>query len=423
MAYSTPSRRWIKSSNPRVFYPFPIHIKKGEVLELLGRWDEALAIYRGAMELAVRCADAACAAEGRLNYGWMLHKQGDQEQAMALLGQARDHYQGAGDTKKMAVALTRIGNVYFSHSEYAKAQECFETCLALATAENDRYDISRALVNVGNVYGDLGDRQRALECYRQSRDMDLAAGDRYNASLDTGNMGWAHYAGGDYPKAMECWSEQARWSEFFGDKHALGIALANMVSVYMGTGDLENSRKNIERRLKLAREMGDKKGLSVSLSHLANYQRFTGRLDESEESFSQAIRLARELGLKYFLAMFLQEQSELRYEAGMQAEAEEACREALALAEAIGKKDTAFTCRLLQAKIAAQADKEEGARRLTELETTAGSTGQQAALQYALFKLTGEAVPRERAVALYTELCARTPDVCYKKKLDELNRP
>jgi tetratricopeptide (TPR) repeat protein len=404
------------------FHPHQVLIKKGEVLELIGRWDEAGSLYARNLEMDERAQNNDAIAEGRTKLAWLLHKKGDDVRPMALLSQARDHYLRTGRGGDLGPVLNKIGNIHSRQGDYQKALECFERSLELGRKQNDRYDMTIALNNLGNLYGDMGDNERALDCYQEGRALDQAAGDHCNASITMGNIGWIYNSQGEPQKAAECWRRQAEWADLVGDKYVLSVALGNMTVFYLEQGDNAKGRESIEQRLAVARELGDKKGMSISLSHLANLQRMTGDNQLARESFERAIALAREINLKYYLAIFLEEQADLLYQMGLYPEAGLSCRQGIETARALGKNDTIFKCRLLQAKLSSIGGKPEDIGQMEGLLDEYRQPKEQALIHYELFKLTGTGHHKRSALELYRELCRTAPNSDNREKLQELER-
>jgi tetratricopeptide (TPR) repeat protein len=418
-----PKILWFQGpEDPKSFHPHQVLIKKGEVLELIGRWDAAGALFADSLETADRALNKEAIAGFQTKLGWMLHKKGDNVRPLELLSQARDHYLKTGQEEKLGAVLNKIGSIYNRQGDYQKALECNERSLDLGRKQNSRNAITIALNNLGNLYGDMGDASRSLECYQEGLALDEAAGDHYSASIEMGNMGWVYNSQGEFQKAAECWRRQAEWAELIGDKHTMSVSLGNMAALYLEQGDYIRGREYIERRLAIARELGDKKGLSISLSHLANLHRFTGENRLAWENFDQAIALAREINLKYYLAIFLEEKAELLYQMGLYPETDGCCQQAVEVARVIGKSDTLFRCRLLQAKVSSAGNKPEGLRQLEGMLDEHRQPVEQALVHYELFKLAGSEHHKRSALDLYRELYRAAPSSDVRDKLQELER-
>ncbi len=405
-----------------VFYPFHIKKSKGEVLEFIGFWDVAKAMYEEMARQAELSGDSACLADVQNKLGWLLHKQGDEDNALKLLNQSLDYYRQKNDRNSLSAVKNKIGNIYNRLGEYKKAQECFESSLKLAEECCDRCNITMAMNNLGNNLGDQGQYHMALEYYQKGYDMDSLADDYLSASIEMGNMGWVYLLLGDHQKATDCWGNQVIYAKKYGDRHSLGIASGNLSAVYISQGLYKKAMEGTQLRIKIAREMGDKKGLCVGYGYLANIYKMETEYENADLAFVQAIDLAKEIGLKFYAAVYLFERGELFYEIGEIYKAEKYCSDSLEIALAINKKDTIFRCRLLQAKLAAVKDRAEGIRLIRGLLAEAGQPDQQAVINYELFKLTRDDQCRKEALELYTQLYEKTPDIDYKKKMEELER-
>jgi predicted ATPase len=75
-----------------------VMLKLGQVLELVGEWEEAQEINRQAEALAGKLGDTQKCAQAQQALGWLLRKRGDYADAETWLARARDSYTPASAT-------------------------------------------------------------------------------------------------------------------------------------------------------------------------------------------------------------------------------------------------------------------------------------------------------------------------------------
>jgi tetratricopeptide (TPR) repeat protein len=148
----------------------------------------------------------------------------------------------------------------------------------------------------------------------------------------------------------------------------------------------------------------------------------TGDQSAARQCLEQAIELARSINIRYYLTLFYEELAWLLFEMKETAGAQDCCTEAEKLARAIGKKDTAFVCGLLRAKLLACSDQATALDAMRQLDALAGSKGRQALLCYEMFKLSKQEAQRSKALELYRELYGTAQEVDYRDKIEELEK-
>jgi tetratricopeptide (TPR) repeat protein len=133
------------------------HYSAGQVLELLGQWDEAESDYRAALEWATIAPKESSAqfALGKLN-----RQRGEYEAAFDWLAQAREIRLMLNDSAGLAEVLIETGMVLFRQGAYAEACERLNEGLALARQAGDLLSVALALNNLGNVALSQGDNAR-----------------------------------------------------------------------------------------------------------------------------------------------------------------------------------------------------------------------------------------------------------------------
>ena len=65
-------------------------LRKGNVSQLIGRWQEAEKIYYGCIDIAVASDDKKSLADSKANLGRLLGSQGDYSEAINLLREAQE---------------------------------------------------------------------------------------------------------------------------------------------------------------------------------------------------------------------------------------------------------------------------------------------------------------------------------------------
>jgi tetratricopeptide (TPR) repeat protein len=234
------------------------------------------------------------------------------------------------------------------------------------------------------VYTEQGDYAQALSCYGERLQIDLALDDRLSLAKTAGNMGMVYAGLGDYAHALACYSFLLKVTLELGDRQNVLVATGNMISVYTAQGEYA----------------------------------VAGRLSR------RAITLGRALNVPLYLCEFLHARADLLARRSRRAEAIALCDEAAAMAAGIGRTDIQLPALLLSLRLRQQTgelDTAAAADALKSLRDAWPEEQQQAAILYELWQLDESAASlRQQTAALYHNLYARTPDVTYRRRYQEL---
>jgi len=283
-----------------------IQLKRGEVLELVGMYDEAEKDYRAALDSAkddiVLKADAQYAL-GKLNRlrgefepaldwlgqakaarttmedrtglaqvliqtGMVLYRKGDHNLARKSLNEGLAFAREAGKNLYMAWAFNNLGNVALSQSDYATAQALYQEGLLLFREMSDKAGISSSLNNLGNVAFRQGDFNAARTFYEKSLVLDHEMGDKSGISIELNNLGNVAQAQGNYSAAQALLEDCLALKREMGEKWGIAMSLDNLGLVALARGDHSAARTLHEESLAFKREMGEKWGIAKSLNNL-----------------------------------------------------------------------------------------------------------------------------------------------------------
>ena len=159
----------------------------GDVLQSLGRHDEARAAFREMLERSFRLdlrakGGAAHARIGRLN-----RETGQLEDAEKHLQAALSLFEQTGDARGIASTVDDLGKLHWLRGDYAKALEFGQRGLAMRRKIGDRRSIALSLNNHGLVYQDSGQFKKALASFEQALEIRREIGDLVGVSQTLNN--------------------------------------------------------------------------------------------------------------------------------------------------------------------------------------------------------------------------------------------
>jgi adenylate cyclase len=310
-------------------------LQRGRILELIGRYDEAEADYRAALEISDRLAQPAGA---RFALAQLCRQRGDYQAALSWLNEAQSRRAAREDSAGLAEALIEMGMVLYRLGDYDKVREPLHQGLALTRAADDKAGAALALNNLGNVAYSQGDYDAARALYEESLTLRRELGDKYGVANSLGNLGNVVAAQGDYAAAHALHEESLTLRREMGDKYGIGVTLSHLGLMVKRQGEYAQSRQLFAEALALRREIGDKLGVSVSLNNLADVAYNQGEYETALVLYEDSLALKREMGDKRGMSLALHNLGAVQFEMGHYQAARTFYEESLALKREMGNR-------------------------------------------------------------------------------------
>ena len=240
----------------------------GRVLELVGRWREALDSYVQARDLAEAGGQpgyAAAAAQCAL--GDLARKQGDYAAAATWLAQARGGYEAQNDRAGVAQTMHYLGTLLARQGDYAGARRAYEESLAIRRELDDQRNTASLLSNLAIV---------------ARFENDLTAARRLN-------------------------EESLHIRQALGDRWAIGVSLNNLGLLALMERNYDEAHSQLERALAIWREVGDRWAAANTLVELGNLARERASYGEAAALYAESLAINRELNDKMTIAYLFED--------------------------------------------------------------------------------------------------------------------
>ncbi len=240
------------------FEQVPVMLKLGQVLDLVGRWQQAGEIFASALQLAQKLDDALLVAQCETVLGEHLRKRGQYKQALQWLEQAQARFETLGDLAGVGQALHYAATITGEMAQYEQAQALFEASLVVRRALNDQANIASLLSNLGIIARRRGDNALARTYYTESLHIRQQLGGRWAIGVSLNNLGLLALTEGNHIEAQ--WQlEQALviWREV-GDRWAIANTLIELGNLARERGNYFGAAALYGESLAINRELNDK---------------------------------------------------------------------------------------------------------------------------------------------------------------------
>jgi DNA-binding SARP family transcriptional activator/tetratricopeptide (TPR) repeat protein len=182
------------------------HRSLGNAGTMFGRYTDADAHLRHALDLSTRTGDQAGQARAEHNLAYLHERQGRPEQSLHHARQAFALHRADGNLRGQAVALNAVGWCYTLLGDHAQALTHCQQALALYRQTGNRHGQAAAWDSIGYAQHQLGDHARAVECYQQSLALSRDLEDRFNEGEVLTHLGDTYDAAGDSTAARAAWT-------------------------------------------------------------------------------------------------------------------------------------------------------------------------------------------------------------------------
>lgn len=273
-----------------------VMLKLGQVLELVGSWDEAAAWYKRALEAANRLEDKAARAWSQTAIGELLRKQGQYDDATLWLAHAQATFEEIADQAGVGQVLHFAGSLAAQQGEYETARDRYEKSLAIRRELDDKSNIGSLLSNLGIIARFQGNYVLARALHEEGLAIRRELGDRSAIAVSLNNLGNVALDQGDHAEARLRLEEAVALQRQVGDKQYIANVLNNLGNVARDQNDFDSARLLYDESLVLNQRLGDRWQLAYLLSDIGRLAACQGKADRALKLVGAATTLRELIG-------------------------------------------------------------------------------------------------------------------------------
>jgi class 3 adenylate cyclase/tetratricopeptide (TPR) repeat protein len=271
-------------------------LKKGEVEQLLGIWQEAEASFTTALMRASVFDDEMLSARAHNALGSLLMLKGDYLSAKKYFEIGLLVFEKYDDAVGLSKSYGNLANLNFRQGNYLVAEQNFLQCLEIIRTVDEQIINSQIIANLGLTYMNLNNYDEGIRSIQSFLPIAERRNDRLGlASLHT-NLGIIFFEKGDYDAALLHYKAGLAISEELGNKLLISIAVGCIGSVYERKGDFVQAHSHFEEDLKLTQALGDKQGIAIAYGLLGGHYSIKGEFEKALTYLEPNLKLCEELG-------------------------------------------------------------------------------------------------------------------------------
>ena len=323
----------------------------GDVLQALGRNDEALVAFREMLTRAYRLDLRSKGGAAHSRIGRLYRETGRLREATQHLDAALALFEGAGDERGIASTLDDIGKLHWLRGDYVRALDFTQRALAMRRRLADRRSIALSLNNLGLVYQDSGQFKQALDAFEQALQIRREIGDLVGVTITLNNLGTVSQDQRDDQRALALFNEAYEVAKETGDRNRIALVLTNLGETHNRLGDAITAVKYLKQAEDLADELGDKLVLAEAARGLGKAYLSQREFIKARECAARAVELFTETQSKVQVGVALRSLGEVTAAASAAGGADariagDHMRQSIAIFEEIGNDvELARSCR------------------------------------------------------------------------------
>jgi tetratricopeptide (TPR) repeat protein len=214
----------------------------GNAYRRIGRYREAIACYKHALEIARRNDPPSQQGAYLIGLGSSYAELGQITCAIEYQEQALDISRRTGRYRLQGQALGSLANRYADLGQTARAIEYYERALESADETGDPRGKAIRLGNLGERYAELGQTARALECYDQSWELARAEHYRLMEAGSLANKGDALVDSGELAQAEQAYEQAIQIADDIHSVERQARARTGLAEGYLLTGNMLAAR-------------------------------------------------------------------------------------------------------------------------------------------------------------------------------------
>ncbi len=304
---------------------------QGDVLQLAGRNDEAIASFQTMLDIAWRLDLKAKGGAAHNRIGRVYRAIGQLEEAMRHLGTGHALFDAANDARGVASSLDDVGKVHWMRGAYEPAERFMRRSLEirreLQTSDGGR-SVALSLNNLGLVYQDSGRFEEAQQAFQEALQIRREIGDLPGMSQTLNNIASIHQDSGDLARATHLWEEALEYAMSVGDRMRQAVILTNLGENAYRQQKPEEAIAVLERAEAISSTLGDRILEAEILRGLAEAHMLVRDIASARDFIARSIELFERARSKPFLAVALRTAGEIAAAGGWGGEAHERAREA-----------------------------------------------------------------------------------------------
>lgn len=396
----------------------------GSLLMLKGQYTTAKSYFEKGLNLFEKHVDAVGLSKSYGSLANLNFRQGNYDLAKTYFLQCIDIVKDVDEKYINPQIIANLGLTFMNLNDYDEGIKSIETFLPIAECTNDRLGLASLHTNLGIIFFEKGDYDAALSNYQAGLAISQELGNKLLVSIAVGCIGSVYERKGNFDKALEHFEEDLELTQALGDKQGIAIAYGLLGNHYSIIGNFEKALFYLQPNLTLCEELGYQKGIIKALNNLADVARFQNDFSKSIEYYERSISSAQKINNRLLYGMGLIELAFTLLENNQIEGAKQEKVKIEALLNKIPNREFQFEFLIFSASFFRKNNELKAAEEILQkaMQVNELSQEEEAAIYYEFALLHPNTISwKNRAITIYEALYLNTPKYLYQYKINSLN--
>ncbi|MFV9503840.1 MAG: adenylate/guanylate cyclase domain-containing protein [Oscillochloridaceae bacterium umkhey_bin13] len=402
-----------------------ILLRKGTILQLVGRLSEAETTIREALALAEAAADETLIARCWTELASLLASRGDFDQAVTIIDAVMPIWEQLDNPAGHYDALWVLGSALTEIGEYTRGLRQLEHTNEIAVRLGDQHLVAKSISSMGVLYADISDYEMALYCLERSVDLAQHSSDWGLLAPAQSTIGFVYLLQERVDEALEVFLGLLERATEIGDRRNQARIARLIGRCHQLRGDEAGAIACYSYQIALALELGERRDTSIGMGLLASAYAQLGDHTLAVRVGELAVSLCDSIRLIYWACAFRHELALSLFALGRAEEAAVRNASALVRAHSLGtNRALQLAATLFDARLSVELGtqrRDEAVARLSQLDDEWFDTPEWTAISYTLALLQpDDQAAQAHAINQLQVLLVDRPTVLTAKRLASL---
>jgi tetratricopeptide (TPR) repeat protein len=269
------------------------YLVRGRILDIWGRWEEALEDFKKALDVS---ESEARRGEALRNIADIKRKKGEWDEAERYYKESEKIAESMNDMTELSRIYADLGSIFRNKGELESAMEYHKKSLQIREGLGDKRGVSQALGSIGSIYRKKGELESAMEYHKKSLQIREGLGDKRGVSQALGSIGSIYRKKGELESAMEYHKKSLQIREEIGDSQGMAQAYGSIGSIYRRKKMIEEALQYHTKSLQIRERLGDMNGVAIALGSLGSCHILNKDYASAQECLNRSLKIREELG-------------------------------------------------------------------------------------------------------------------------------
>lgn len=286
-------------------------LQLGNVYDMIGEYDQALAYYREMLRYGWLVGDQAKGGVAYNKIGRAYSSLGEYDLAIEHQERAMELFRAREDERGIASTMDELGKIHWARGNFDEAEAFYAGALHLRREIGDKRSIALSLSHTGLLKLQRGEIPGAMTDFRESLDLRRQVGDQQGVVDSFNNLAILCLERGQRDHALTLFGEALELARRIGYRGSLAFVLNNLGEVHLILGDIRKAEEYLEEAIEVAEDSGERRALFDILKNLGRVAQKRSDRELAFERINEALSIANQLDSQILIAVGMESLAEL----------------------------------------------------------------------------------------------------------------